>query len=1040
MSNRYFIYHCHSTYSKNDSTAKPEEYIEKLKELKHTAICFSEHGNVSNHIKKKQLADKAGLKYVHAVEMYLTKTLDEKIRDNYHVILIAKNKDGVKELNELITLSNTDTHLYYNNRLTFEEYFNISENIIKISACLGGVLNKLEPSTPLFNKFVDSFDFLEIQYHNLEEQKLYNQMLSKLNKPLIAGTDTHEINDYGSECRKILMLNKGQSYGDEDSFDLTLKSYDELISAFKRQASLPEEKILEAIDNTIILEDMIEDYSLDYSFKYPTSYINENEMLKDKTFESLISFNIKDDIIDLYIDRINEELLSFSKVGMSGFMLYMSEIGDHCRDNFIPYGYGRGSVTGSLVAYLLKITDVDPIIWGTNFARFVNDSRISLGDIDTDYSPEDRIKVFNYIRQRSTDSNAAHIGTFGKLSTKSIIDSVGRALNKNLDDVSAIKKGYEIIEVKEKRLDRVFENGGILEDEYLIEKDLIKNETDAYISKFEDIFHYYKGLNGVIVSEGKHACGMIGSPVNIREEIGLRYDNKSNSWISCCDMKNIDSVNFVKFDILSLKTLQIIKHTYKLLGKEIPRSHEIDWNDINVYDSITDTNIGLFQMESQSSFSHMKKFAPKSLKEISLVNAFVRPSCDSFREKIIAREFNKTPSTIIDEILKESYGYLVYQEQIISFLQQACGFTGQEADTVRRYIGKKDLVALEMYLPKIKEGYIKVSGKERSIAETECEEFMKVLKDAGFYSFSYNHSLAYSMFTFMTAYLRYYHPVEFITSYLNNASDEDDIKAGTELAKLKGIEICNPKFGLSESDYSIKNGKIYKGLKSILHISDVCSNKLNEIYNTIPNKDIPFPEIIENLKCKEINSKQMKILIKLNLFSDYGKAKKLHEWYVRYDIYNKRKTISKTDIPKGTESIIKYAIKNNVDGFSETVAQYKIDHFYLLNQIFEKMKDIDFTTEENIIHQLSYLGYIQDEELLGLYIGTVMTNKTKNDSFAIKLINGSQIWVKFSSTCNEPSKGDLIYINNMYDVKNGRFTNKTILSYSKLELDKIKRA
>ena len=1029
---KYFIYHAHSTYSKMDSTATPEGYIEKLKEFGHTAFCLSEHGNASNWIKKKQLADKAGLKYVHAVEAYLcSNTMDtegKKLRENFHVILIAKNLAGVTEINELITLASDKDHMYYRPRLTFGEFFEISDNVIKISACMGGVLNKIDREDPVFDLFVKKFDFLEIQYHNMQEQIDYNRMLAGLGKPLIVGTDTHELTAYGQECRGILMKAKGLT-DDESDFDLVIKNYDEVLEKFREQGSLPEDVVLEALENTNKLEDMIEPFELDYTFKYPTDYDDEKGTLIKKCYDKISEWGLGDN----YYERVDEEVESFDKVGMCGFMLYMGDISEYSIVNSYPYGPGRGSCTGSLVAYLLEITDVDPLIWNTNFSRFVNDSRISLGDIDVDFAPEDRINIYNYIRNRSTDNKVCYIGTFGKLSTKSIIDNVSRALGKPLDEVAKIKDGYAEIEKEEKLLARIHENGGIDDDAYdskLLDIDKAKHD---YVSKFEDIFYYYEGLNGVIVAEGKHACGMIGSPVSVRDNIGLRYDAKSDSWVSQCDMKNVDSVNFVKFDVLSLKTLQVIKHTYQLLGKKIPKAKDMDWNDKAVYESMTVSPVGLFQMESESTFSYMCKFAPKSVRELALINAFVRPSCDSFREDIVARNVHPSPSKAIDEVLSETYGRLVYQEQIIEFLQKVCGFSGQDADNVRRCIGKKDMDTLLTWVPKIEAGYVANSDKEELKAKVECSEFLQVMRDAGSYSFSYNHSLAYSMITYMTAYLRHYHPKEFITSYLNNASDESDIQAGTELAKCLDIDILTPKFGKSQAKYAINDGKIYKGIESVLYVSEKCSETLLEVSKTAST----FLDIVRQaLSSPTVNTRQIKVLIKIDFFSEYGQAKKLYEWFLRYCDYGTRKTLKKEGLPIGTQRIVESCLNERVEGFSETAKMYKFDAYVLMDRMFKLMRNIDYTASERIVHQLSYLGYIQDEEIKSTKVGNITTNKTRLGAYKVDFIDGSSGWYKFGEGVPEPTKGNMIAVHREGVTKNGKYSDKVILGYEVIELDR----
>lgn len=382
----YILYHCHTDFSLLDSCTKPSAYINRCKELGIKAIAFTEHANMYNWIGKKQACDEAGIKYIHGIEAYLTESLSEKKRDNYHVVLLAKNWEGVKELNELYTMSTDKEHFYYSPRISFDEFLGISDNIISTSACLGGALNKLNQDNPYFQKLLDKFTFLEIQHHADPSQVLYNQMLAKVDRSrLIAGTDTHSIDEYKGECRSIWMKAKGQHYDNENNFDLVFKTYDELVSSYKKQNALSEEIYLEAIDRTNRLYDMVEDFELDKSFKYPNDIYEEpTEMLKNKVYDGINKMyedgEISEEMFDTYFNRAEEELRIFIKLKMESFMLFMAEIINWCLENDIPVGPARGSAGGSLVGYILNVTDLDAIQWGTVFSRFVNENRVSLGD------------------------------------------------------------------------------------------------------------------------------------------------------------------------------------------------------------------------------------------------------------------------------------------------------------------------------------------------------------------------------------------------------------------------------------------------------------------------------------------------------------------------------------------------------------------------------------------------------------------------------------------------------------------------------------
>lgn len=573
MSN-YTVYHLHSDRSLLDSCTNYKDYINKAKELGMKSIGFSEHGNVYNWIEKKMYCDEVGIKYIHGCEFYLTKTINEKIRDNYHTILIAKNMEGLKELHLLLDKSTQDDHVYYKNRITYDEFLNISNNIIKISACLASPLNKEEDEC-LVDKLAKHYDYYEIQYHNdrNNEQKTYNRKLYELSKknniPLIVGTDTHSLDKYKAECRSIFKLAKKMSYEGEDDFDLTFKSYNEVLEMFDIQNSLPKEVILEAINNTNIMADSCDDIILDPSVKYPKLSDDDNNLfvkrLQEKFKEKVSKGIIKD--TREFRDQLNEEIRVFKKLDMCSFMLFMSEMCVWCRENDIPTGFCRGSVGGSCVAYVLDIIDMNPLYWGTVFSRFANEDRKEVGDIDLDFSPNQRELVYKYIMNRFGMDKSAYILAIGTISDKGTIDDIGRALDIPLSEVSEIKKIYE------------------------------ENEEKAR-EKYKKLFYYFDGLIGTAVSQSVHPAGIIASPVTLPDNYGTFW--KDGARILQINMEEVhDGAGLVKYDILGLKNIQIIKNTCDLIGIKYPMSYEIDWNDKNVWDNICNSPVGLFQFESR---------------------------------------------------------------------------------------------------------------------------------------------------------------------------------------------------------------------------------------------------------------------------------------------------------------------------------------------------------------------------------------------------------------------------------------------------------
>lgn len=581
----YTVYHLHSDRSLLDSVTNFKNYIDKAKEYGMKAIGFSEHGNIFNWLEKKMYCDEVGIKYIHGCEFYLTEQLtftnedgeQVKRRDNFHTILIAKNMEGLKELNALLDLSTTESHTYYKNRISFDEFLAISDNIIKISSCIASPLNKLNETNCYYEKLLKHYDYYEIQYHNDGEQNIFNQKLYKLsikyNKPLIVGTDTHSLNSYKAECRHILKKAKRMAYDNEDSYDLTFKSYEELVDMFKIQDSLPEEVVLQAIHNTNKLADSCEDVILDKSIKYPQLSNNDTLLFEQRVFEKLKA-KIENNIIPkdiTYLNKIQEEIRVFKKINMCSFMLFMSELCTWCLENDIPIGFCRGSVGGSTVAYILDIIDVDPVQWNTVFSRFANEDRVEIGDIDIDFCPSQREAVYKYIMDRFTKEKSAFILTLGTLAEKGAIDDIGRALEISLSEVEQIKKDYE-------------------------------KDSELTKSKHPKLFYYLEGLLGVAISQGIHPAGIVVSPITLPDNYGTFW--KDSTRVLQINMEEVhDGCGLVKYDILGLKNIEIIKNTCELAGIPYPKSKTMNWEDEEVWKHITDSPVGIFQFEGKQNCS-----------------------------------------------------------------------------------------------------------------------------------------------------------------------------------------------------------------------------------------------------------------------------------------------------------------------------------------------------------------------------------------------------------------------------------------------------
>lgn len=535
----YTIIHLHSDLSNAttimDSVTKFQSYVDRAKECGMKAMAFTEHGSLFEWWHKKCAIEAAGMKYIHGVEAYITETLEEKVRDNYHCVLLAKNYEGFLELNRLVSgsFNREDGHFYYTPRITFDELISTSDNIIVTTACIGGFFGKgsEEVQQKMMSFMIANKDrcFFEIGHHLDDKQREYNKKLLLLSQasgiPLIVGTDTHVLDERHEKGRMILLAAKDTHFDGEEQWDLKFKTIEQLIRSFELQGALDPEIYLEAIENTNRLADMIEPFELDRSTKYPHIYKNPEEVFAQKVDEAISShpYAVKRHGDDVVRTRAAEELEVYKSTGAIDFMLLQTYLRDWERENGIFCGPGRGSVSGSLIAYLLGITQMDSLKFDLNFFRFMNPSRVTNADIDTDYANADRDKVKYFLlhdKLNLPQIKTAEIITFNTIALKGAIRDVGRAMQLQLSEVSSICSQ--------------------------IDGDVIPVELRR---RYSELFDYVDIVNGTIVSIGTHPSGVLVSDLPIEETVGLCTIASSDYPVSMINMKELDDLFYVKLNV-----------------------------------------------------------------------------------------------------------------------------------------------------------------------------------------------------------------------------------------------------------------------------------------------------------------------------------------------------------------------------------------------------------------------------------------------------------------------------------------------------------
>lgn len=1031
----YSIIHCHTDYSNGitniDSVTKYDEYIDFVaknkKKLGINNLCFTEHGSLFEWYKKKTHIEEMGMKYIHSIEIYVTETLENKQRDNYHVCLFAKNFEGFKELNKLASkaFDRNDGHFYYNPRVTLDDLMKTSDNIMMSTACLGGILNKCKNNKK--EEFINFLTknkhrcYLEIQHHNVESQINYNKYLYNLHIetgiPLIVGTDTHALNETHLKGRSILQKAKNIFFDDEDGWDLSLKTHDELIECFKIQNVIPMKVIEEALENTNRLFDQVEEFTIDREYKYPKLYENPEEVLMNKIKKGIVEKGINKypNYKTEYLPRITYELDTYKHNKAFDFLLLDEDIKSYARMNNMYPGYSRGSVSGSLIAYIIGMTDIDSIKHNMNFERFMNKERVSLADVDTDYEPKHREKIKSYIYAKE-GLYCADIITFNTVALKGSIRDVCRALYKKEPSKKLVEtmdkevEGYGVIsDSSRKQYDDEVVKDYMEIANYIC--DNVETNEQKMREEYPKVFEYVDIINGTIVSIGIHPCGLVVSPIPLDENMGLCSISGCDNPVTMISMKSIDAQNYVKLDILGLDNIQIINETCEMAGIERLTPDNVPDEEV-VWKSMAEDNTLIFQWESDSAGDFLNRLlSDETIRRIKVVNpdfkykdlvsmgnGAIRPAGSSYREALSNGEFRDNGHEALNEFLAPTMGYLVYQEQIIFFLNQFCGFTMGEADVVRRGFAKK--TGTEQFTPIIinggyldenkKEHYIKgfiqIMKEKYDIEKEEAEKlivnFIKIIEDASSYLFSLNHAEPYTYVGYIGGYLRYYYPLEYLTSGLN--VNQGKIEKTNEIIKYcekRGITINPPKFRFSKAEYMFDkdSNSIYKGIASIKFLNEKVSNELYDLRDIEFNS---FTELIRKVMLEtSINFKQLKILVKLNYFSEFGKNKKLFTIVENYESRLKNKSLKEKTVNTRMSELIEaermvedktFDIKTQIEAETEYVGAPVIKKDTLPDNVYSVIE---------IKNQYLKLYRIKTGEVFDYRVKK--TDLVKNDAFGL---------------------------------------------------------
>ena len=881
--------HVHSEFSLLDGANRIKDLPVRAKELGMDAIALTDHGVMFGAVDFYKECKKNGVKPIIGSEVYVaprSRTDKEANIDNhyYHLILLAKNETGYKNLAKLVSIGFTEG-FYYKPRIDLEVLEKYHEGLICLSACLAGSVNRailqnnMEEAKKIAlwhkNLFKDDY-YLEIQPNGLPEQVLANQKLIELSKeldiPLVATNDAHYLKKEDSFNHEVLLcIQTGKKMSDEDRMrmqvdEFYLKSPEEMSSYFQN--------VPEAIENTVKIA---EKCNFDFEFgntKLPNYDVPEEFKTHSEFFRKLCYEGIKkrygENPTKEVLDRLEFELSVIEKMGYVDYYLIVWDFINYAKSQGIPVGPGRGSGAGSIAAYAVGITDIDPIKYNLLFERFLNPERVSMPDFDIDFCYERRGEVIDYVAKKYGQDHVSQIITFGTMSARMVIRDVARALDVPYAEADKLAKMIPMelhITIK-----KALEQNAELASLY---------ETDAKIKELLDIA---MGLEGLPRQASTHACGIVITKDPVIEYVPL-YVNEgtiSTQYI----MTTLEELGLLKMDFLGLRTLTVISDAIKLVKKCRGIDVEIDsaMNDKKVFEKTWQSGYtsGVFQFESPGMTSFMKELKPDSLEDIIAGVSLYRPGPMDQIPRYIKNKLNpehvEYTHPALEPILNVTYGCMVYQEQVMQIVRDLAGYSLGRADLVRRAMGKKklDVMAKEreyfIHGQTDENGNIIIPGCIRNgIDEASANKIFDEMAEFAKYAFNKSHAAAYAVVSYRTAYLKTYYPPEFMAATLNSfLGNLDKVPEYINECKRLNIEILSPSINKSYTKFAVYGNTIRFGLGSIKNVG-IGAVELIVKERKERGEYKSFTDFCERISGEAVNKKCIESLIKAGAFDEFGK-------------------------------------------------------------------------------------------------------------------------------------------------------------------------
>ena len=976
------LIHVHSAYSLLDSTIKINELVDTAKEMGYKNISLTEHGNmfsVPDFYKKMDKTE--NVKGIIGVETYIAEK-DARIKgkenpERHHLVLLAKNNTGYKNLKKLVSFSYMEG-FYYKPRIDKQVLKEHSEGIIATSACLGGEINQyllaedIEGAYKSAREYKEIFGkdfYLELQDHNLREQLRVNPLLVKLGKdldiPLIVTNDIHYLYETDADVQDVLLcLQTKKKITDENRMKMEteefyLKSPEEMA---KNYSNIQDEVIEKAIENTNKIGEEC-NVNVEMGKVYLPDFPYDKE--KFNSPKEVLYHEVKKGLRKRFgkptkevLNRTKEELQIINDMGFPTYFLIVQDIIQFAKNSNIRVGPGRGSAAGSMVSYLLGITDLNPLEYDLLFERFLNPERVTMPDIDIDFEARYRDRVIQYTIDKYGTDKTAQIVTFGMLKAKSTVRDVTRV--------------YDYPYSLGDRLSKAIPTGQTLE-EALEENEDIKKlyKSDQRAKKVLDIA---VRLEGIPRHTGVHAAGVVIAKGKVSDFVPVL--DSDGTPVTQTAKEETEEMGLLKMDFLGLRNLDVIHNCLDLVKER--KGIEVDIDNVDTTDKKTlelfqkGNTFGVFQFESAGMQKLLKNLKPTEMEHLIAANALFRPGPNQFQGDFIAGRFGRGieyPHPALEKVLKPTYGIILYQEQIMKAVQVLANFTLGEADILRRAIGKKKAKLLHKQKQKFLEGCI--NNKELNITEKQARDIFDKIEMFAGYGFNKSHSAAYTKVSFQTAYLKTHYPHEYMTALLQSVdTNEDKARVYINEADTMGYEVKGVNINKSNESYSIEKDNIIRiGIVSTKQVGRGISNEI-EKERKENGKYKSFKDFVKRVN---VASDQIRNLISVGAFDDFASRKalaKVHcdlieeaekEWEREVDNQlalfsnNELESISqKVKIPN-IETSLEYKLKNEKEFLGFYVSGHPLDKYkgkYPVNNI----KDLP----EKEDHKLKIIAYVNN--------------------------------------------------------------------------------